>query len=467
MSMEGRCLEFKREYVDEIRKTIIAFANTEGGILYIGVEDDGSVCGVADPDGVMLRITNMIRDAIKPDITLFVDCRLEEQDGRVIVGVHVQRGTERPYYLAGKGIRPEGVFVRQGASSVAASENAILRMIRETSNDCYEAARALNQRLTFECTTAYFAKRGMEFGVAQQRTLGLIGEDGTYTNLGVLLSDQCPFGIKLAVFEGSEKAVFKDRKELVGPLFEQLEAAYEYIDRYNRTRSEFYGLERVDMRDYPKEAVRETLLNAVVHRDYSLSAPILISIFDDRVEVVNVGGLQSGISYGDIMLGVSAPRNKKLADVFYRLRLIEAYGTGLMKIQISYREHRARPRVEVSDNAFKVTLPNTNFRDPIRMSYLQESDYLTGTYHGGGMIRETNDGYRPSGREMKLTQREKDVLRLFEHTDYIVRKDIEDRLGVSQATAILTLREMTSKGLLLRDGGGKNLRYRLGRYVIR
>lgn len=467
MSMEGRCLEFKREYVEEIRKTLIAFANTDGGILYIGVEDDGSVCGVADPDGVMLRVTNMVRDAIKPDMTLFVECRLEEQDGQAIVAVHVQRGTERPYYLAGKGIRPEGVFVRQGASSVPASETAILRMIRETSHDCYEAARALNQQLTFDCAAAYFAKRGMEFGVAQQRTLGLMGEDGTYTNLGVLLSDQCSHGIKLAVFEGSEKTVFKDRKELTGPLFEQMEEAYEYIDRYNRTRSEFYGLERVDMRDYPEEAVRETLLNAVVHRDYSLSAPILISIFDDRVEVVNVGGLQSGISYGDIMLGVSAPRNKKLANVFYRLRLIEAYGTGLMKIQTSYREYAAKPTVQVSENAFKVTLPNTNFRDPVQMSYLHQDDDLRGGYGAGRMIRDMKREYRPSGREIELTQREKDVLRLFEHTDYIVRKDIEDALGVSQATAILTLREMTNKGLLLRDGGGKNLRYRLGRYVIR
>lgn len=449
--MEGKCLELKREYVDDIKKTIIAFANSDGGKLFIGVEDDGSVCGVSDPDGVMLRVTNAIRDSICPDVSLFTECRLEDNDGKTIVAVDVQRGTARPYYLKGKGVRPEGVFVRQGASSVPASETAILRMIRETGNDCYENERSLEQQLTFEYCGAFFAKRGVEFGETQQRTLGLIGEDGAYTKLALLLSDQCPHSIKLAAFEGSDKIVFRDRKELSGSLLMQMEEAYEYIDRYNRTRSEFYGLDRVDMRDYPQEAVREVLLNAVVHRDYSLSAPILISIFEDRLEAVNVGGLQRGIGYEDIMLGISAPRNQKLANVFYRLRLIEAYGTGLMKIRNCYHEQEVGPRVEVSDNAFKVTLPNTNFQEPFQMSYLREAPAV----------------YHASGRGTKLTQREKDVLKLFEHTDYIVRKDIEDALGVSQATAILTLREMTGKGLLLRDGGGKNLRYRLGRRVLR
>ena len=111
------------------------------------------------------------------------------------------------------------------------------------------------------------------------RTLHLIGPDGTYTNLAFLLSDQCNHTVKLAVFEGSKKSVFKDRQELTGSLLQQLEDAYGYIDRFNRTRAEFSGLDRVDIRDYPPEAVREALLNALVHRDYAFSGPTLISIF--------------------------------------------------------------------------------------------------------------------------------------------------------------------------------------------
>lgn len=121
MFVENKTTEFKREYVDDIKKTVIAFANSAGGTLYIGVNDDGTVCGVDDVDGTMLRVTNAIRDAVRPDLTMFIECKSAVTDGKPIVCVIVQRGTARPYYLQGKGIRPEGVYVRQGAASVPAT----------------------------------------------------------------------------------------------------------------------------------------------------------------------------------------------------------------------------------------------------------------------------------------------------------------------------------------------------------
>ena len=148
--MENKTTEYKREYVDDIKNTIIAFANCDGGTLYIGIDDDGTVYGIEDVDGTMLRVTNAIRDAVRPDITMFVECRNDQMDGKSVVSVVVQRGTARPYYLHGKGIRPEGVYVRQGASTVPATDAAILNMIKETSGDSYEPARSLNQQLTFE-----------------------------------------------------------------------------------------------------------------------------------------------------------------------------------------------------------------------------------------------------------------------------------------------------------------------------
>lgn len=283
--LENKTTEFKREFTDDIKYAVIAFANTDGGKIYVGLNDDGSAYGVADVDRTMLRVTNMVRDTVRPDVMMFLDCAAEQIDGKDIVVVTVQRGTARPYYLSGKGVRPEGVYVRQGASSVPASETAILSMIKETSGDCYEDARSVNQQLTFHKASEYFAKKGLEFGEAQKRTLNIIGSDGTYTNAAMLLSDQCVHTMKLAVFEGSKKSVFRDRRELSGSLLEQLENAYAYIDQFNRTRAEFSGLERIDRRDYPAEALREALLNAIVHRDYAISGPTLISIFDDRIEI--------------------------------------------------------------------------------------------------------------------------------------------------------------------------------------
>ncbi len=440
MFVENKTTEFKREYVEDIKNTIVAFANCDGGTLYIGVDDDGKVCGIDNVDGTMLRVINAIRDTVRPDITMFVECRNDVMDEKSIVCITVQRGTARPYYLRGKGIRPEGVYVRQGASTVPATDAAILNMIKETSGDSYETARSLDQNLTFNKTADFFKKRKVEFGKAQMHTLHLIGEDDTYTNLAFLLSEQCTHMIKLAVFEGSKKFVFKDRQELSGSLLEQLEEAFSYIDRYNRTRAEFSGLDRLDMRDYPPEAIREALLNAIVHRDYSFSAATLISIFENRIEFVTVGGLVKGIALDDVMLGVSALRNQYLANIFYRLRLIEAYGTGILKIKECYSDYAIQPMIETTGNAFKITLPNTNFH--------AEKQKAPNNSITGGSTSLT-----------KKEERMNTVLKLCHSKGSIVRNDVETALGVSQSTAILLLRELTDEGVLIKKGKTKNLRY--------
>ncbi len=438
--IENKITEFKREYMDDIKYAVIAFANTDGGKIYIGINDNGTVSGVSDVDDTMLRVTNMVRDVVRPDVTMFMDCDVETIDDKQVIVVTIQRGTSRPYYLHGKGVRPEGVYVRQGASSVPASQTMILNMIKETSGDSYEDARSINQQLTFEETSAYFQKKKVEFGEAQKRTMNIISQDGTYSNLAMLLSDQCVNTIKMAVFEGSQKSVFHDRKELTGSLLQQLEDAYAYIDPYNRTRAEFAGLDRIDTRDYPAEALREALLNAIVHRDYSINSSTLISIFDDRIEIVTIGGLVCGVSFEDIMLGVSVLRNPHLANVFYRLKLIEAYGTGLLKINESYAEFGVKPKIEVTDNAFKITLPNVN-------------------YGKSGNGNHEQDKKKPA--QVFTDTREDTVIDLLEEMDTIARKDVETALGVSQATAVLILREMVDKGIIEKEGGGKYLRYRL------
>ena len=160
--MENNKTEYKREYTDDIRYAVVAFANTDGGEILIGINDDGSVRGVDEPDKVTLRATNMIRDAIRPDVTMFTSCSVSERDGKPIVAISVQRGASRPYYLSGKGVRPEGVYVRQGSSSVPASQTAILNMIRETAGDRYEDGRSIEQDLTFRSAAAYFKKMNVD-----------------------------------------------------------------------------------------------------------------------------------------------------------------------------------------------------------------------------------------------------------------------------------------------------------------
>ena len=135
---ESETVELKSVYADSIKKEIVAFANTHGGTIYIGVEDDGEVCGIDHTDLVTQQVMNAARDAIKPDVTMFMHIESISENGKLILAVQVQCGAHRPYYLAAKGLRPEGVFVRQGTSSVPASDAAIRQMIKETDGDNYE-----------------------------------------------------------------------------------------------------------------------------------------------------------------------------------------------------------------------------------------------------------------------------------------------------------------------------------------
>ena len=426
---EGITTEFKREYTEDIKKTVIAFANTRGGEVLIGAEDDGTVLGVADVDGTMLKATNALRDSIKPDVTMFLLCERREMDGKDVVAIKVQKGTACPYYLAAKGLRPEGVFVRQGASTVPATGSAILKMIKETDGDDYEAARSLNQELTFQDAECFFTEEHISLGQEQKRTLGLVSEDGVFTNLGLLLSDQCPHTAKLAVFQGSGKTVFKDRAEFSGSLFRQMKDLYDHIDRFNRIRAEFPGLKRVDTRDYPPEALREAMLNAIVHRDYSYSASTFVSIFDDRIEFVTLGGLPKGIAMSDVMMGVSVPRNRRLANIFYRLHLIEAFGTGILKIKECYAGRSCQPAVEASENAFKITLPNVN----------HEAE--------------------AANRKHPLSEKEQRILDFVSTRQSASRAEIEAAAGLSQSVTIRALKRLLELELIQKRGNGKNTIY--------
>lgn len=441
---ESDTIELKETVVDAIKKEIIAFANCNGGKLYVGVRDDGTVIGLDNPDETALQISNMVRDAIKPDVTMFLHYETLEENGKQIVAVDIQRGTERPYYIAGKGLRPEGVYVRQGYSSVPATDTMIRRMIKETDGDRFEVMRCLNQDLTFETAQKEFELRNVDFGLQQKRTLKLIDHAGIYNNLALLLSDQCVHTIKVAVFQGTDQSVFKDRREFTGSLMQQMNEVYDYIDFRNQTRATIDKLLRIDVRDYPEVAIRETLLNLLVHRDYSFSASALIGIYADRIEFVSVGGLVPGIDLEDVLVGLSVCRNQNLANVFYRLQLIEAYGTGMRKILKAYENAEEKPLIETTQNAFKITLPNINAK--------YDADYRSGPKGISSKdfsetpVRQTDSG-------------EHTILEFVGNHGKITRNDVENLLGVSASTAARILRRMVRNNSLKQCGKARSTKY--------
>lgn len=148
--VESPQLELKEQINAEFKKEIIAFANTDGGEIYVGIARDGSITGIADPESEMEKIGNMIRDGIKPDLTAYTSIERVEDDGKNLIRVSVSRGLKRPYHLTDKGLKPTGVFVRHGVSSVPATDEAIRQMLRESDGTTFDKMRSINQELTFD-----------------------------------------------------------------------------------------------------------------------------------------------------------------------------------------------------------------------------------------------------------------------------------------------------------------------------
>lgn len=425
--VESPQLELKEQINAEFKKEIIAFANTDGGEIYVGIARDGSITGIADPESEMEKIGNMIRDGIKPDLTAYTSIERVEDDGKNLIRVSVTRGLKRPYHLTDKGLKPTGVFVRHGVSSVPATDEAIRQMLRESDGTTFDKMRSVNQELTFEYAEKTFQASQIAFDAVHKRTLGLIDVDGYYTNAALLLSDQCGHIIRCAVYEGTGKNQFKTRKEFSGSILKQMDDTYSFLSLNNNLRATFDGLRRIDHADYPEEAMREALVNAVVHRDYDYSGSIIINIYDDRMEFISLGGLVKGLTLADIRGGVSQPRNAVIANVFYRLELIESYGTGIQKILESYAGCGIEPKFAPAPASFVVTLPNRNTAETAA------SD--------PGLSREEN------------------ILRLMAKQGAVTRKDVEQLLGCSSFPANKALAALVEQGKIVKTGAGRGTKY--------
>lgn len=426
MTFETENIEFKLQFTDELYKEVIAFANTDGGVIYIGIDNDGNAVGIDNVDENYTRITNGIRDAIMPDVTMFVKYTIQENR---VVRITVGEGSYKPYYLKAKGLKPSGVFVRQGTSSVSASPEQIRAMIKESDGDTFESMRSMEQDLTFKSAKEAFKRYNIEFSKTKYRALGITTQaDELYSNLALIISDQCAHTTKVAVFADEENTKFRDSKEFGGSIFEQLDSTYAYLTLCNKTTATFKGLERIEKVDYPEEALREALLNALVHRDYSFSGSIIINVNDKEMEFISIGGLLPGLSPDDIRSGISQPRNKNLADIFHRLHLIESYGTGIRKIYNLYANCSEQPRIEVTSNTFKIILPNMN-----RAMSKENETFIT-------------------------TQMQK-ILDYVEENGQITDIEIQELLGLKKTRAFTLAKQMRDEGLIRAVGRGTEKRY--------
>jgi ATP-dependent DNA helicase RecG len=425
MTSETEKLEFKEIAKDELYKEVIAFANTDGGTILLGVNATGETAPLSDVDDVYTRVTNGIRDAIAPDVTVFTKYTLEQDN---TIRIEIGEGSYKPYYLKAKGLKPSGVYVRQGASSVPASPEQIRQMIKNADGDVFEDLRSLEQALTFDACAKTFSEHRVVFNDEKYAVLGIRNRyQGLFTNLGWLLSDQCIHTIKIAVFADEENTVFRDRKEFGGSIFAQMEDAYAYLQLCNKNRSVIDGLTRTDYWDYPKDAMREALINALIHRDYSFSGSIIINVNDMQMEFISIGGLLPGLFPEDIRNGISQLRNRNLAEAFHRLNFIESYGTGIRRMFTLYEDCSAKPEIIVTPNSFKLVLPNMNVQRELTAA--------------------------------TVTSQMRQLLELVSADTEIDDTELQKHLNIKRTRLYTLLNQMEAAGLLKIEGRGKSKKY--------
>ncbi len=357
MLRENKNLEYKRELSDTFLKTVSAFANYDGGTIVFGVDDDGLVVGVDNPKDLMLRIENKINTTINPvpEFSLFLN-----KDKTV--SLKILEGAYKPYLYRAKAYR------RADSSTVEVSRLEYGRLVLEGTNQSFEQLPAKNQNMKFSVLEKEMARAlGIrEISKDVLKTLELFGDDSGYNNAAYLIADKNDFaGVDAARF-GENINEFRERRDFSGAsILTQFHLSLEMFNRWYRYEV-VKGSSRSVVQSIPEDAFRESLANALVHRTWDVPAPIRISMYDDRLEVVSPGGLPSGISVEEYLDGqFSLLRNPILAGVFFRLGYIEKFGTGITRIKYAYRASVSQPQFVVRQRSVTVVLPTVTSKNDL------------------------------------------------------------------------------------------------------
>lgn len=374
---ENENIEFKELYTENIYKEIVAFLNSGSGTIYIGYNDNGELIGLENVKETEEKISNGIRGKIVPDCSVFVSINNATLDNKDYIIINVSKGVNI-YSLKDKGII-KGTYIRNGSCSMSATEETVKQMIIKNSNITFETSVANNQNLTFNYIREAFMGINIDINNKNiMKNLFMVDNNGNYTNLALLLSDQCPYTVKVATYQSVNKTNFLDRKEFGGSLLEVYDKTLSYL----KINSATYGLIdssiREDIEEYPEFILREIILNSLIHRDYSVLTSNIINIYkDDSIEFISYGSLYGNITIEDVLAGLSTSRNPHLQSIFMRLKRVEAIGSGLRRVNSYYKSKNLDFLVKALPSSFVVRLPRIAIdKIPAKDDYKIIIDYL-------------------------------------------------------------------------------------------
>ena len=465
-SGESKNVEYKVTLPDKSEKcmkTIVAFANTQGGKLIVGIDDKThEIVGVENEIlfQVMDGIANAVSDSCMPQI--IPDIEPQTVDGKTVIVVSVEAGKNRPYYLKSKG-KENGTYIRVAGTSRQAFPEKIRELEMEGARISWDELTCVGYSVSDEATERlcqdienFRKKAGMtEHSVKKEQLINwkiLKQSEGQVmaTNAYALLtSDYFPFSkTQCAVFKGTDRAVFLDKREFTGPIYAQIESAVDFVLRNIRLGARIDGLVRKEKYELPLEAIREMIINAHCHRNLLDESCIQVAVYDDRLEVTSPGGLYNGLTYEEVMNGHSKIRNKAIANIFSQMGLVEAWGSGIKRILNAAKEYGLlEPKFQEFDNMFRVEL----FRDSLPMTLENKN------------IGETSEKHRRSIGEASEKQETVDfnstqleILKLLMENNRLPAVKLAEKIGVASRNIENNIKKLKELDILVRHGSPKN-----------
>lgn len=354
---ETNRIEYKQELnVDvDIEKEVIAFLNyTEGGLIYIGIDKFGNVRGISDVDSDMLKIKDRIKNNISPSAMGLFDVVSEIREGKELIKIIVAGGTEKPYFKKKFGMTEKGCFIRVGTAAEPMPQGMIEKLFATRTRNSLGKIRSNRQDLTFEQLRIYYEEKGYDLSSQFKKTLELLTEDNKLNYVAYLLADENGTSIKVAKYSGVDRVNLVENNEYGHcSLVKATKSVLDKLDLENKTISQITSKERIDTRLWNAVALREAIINAIIHNDYTREIPPKFEIFSDRLEITSYGGLFEGMTREDFFEGFSLPRNKELMRVFKDLGMVEQLGSGVPRILQAYD----KDCFKFSDNYLRMVFP--------------------------------------------------------------------------------------------------------------
>lgn len=414
---ETRNLEFKENITDSFLKTVSAFANYGNGRIMFGVDDCGNVIGLADPADAAIRIENKINDAIKPQPEFKID--ISDQTG--ILTLTVSEGNHKPYFYRSR------AYKRGDSSTIEVDSLELSRLILDGSRQTFDAIPFRETEPSFQVLRQWISdKMGIsEVNLDVLKTLELCDAHGDYNNAASLVADANKFpGIDIVIF-GETISIIKNRYTISNvSVLRQFEEAMRIWEE-QCTYEVVEGATRRMIETIPKEAFREAIANAIVHRTWDVEAHIKVSIYADRIDVSSPGGLPSGIGKEEYLSGrVSILRNPILGNLMYRLNVIERFGTGVTRIKEAYKGQGVSPIFSVGENSILITLPVV-------------------------------------GKVPNLTEDEQKIYKCLSRNVSISSSQIIERSGFGKSKTLAILKRLMERGIIQMEGTGRGTKYLL------